>query len=249
MPSGGAGTQTFADLYKILYMPSGLGKWVSGRVLEKMGPGVYPKLVMVPAPVRPRPLPEGLWRASGGWPVSLKAFSTSMKSLSMGFRRACSASARDYEVAPSPIECSWCACPLNRQGGLRRVPGFCAIFEDKESSWGLEQNSLCCQGIPECPEAQRVPACHGGCGRGPGRTVFHSALIHPPHPHPRRGQRGAGFLLGAGVLPRTENTVVREEGRKKKSKQNPSLFLLQSSQPCREERFNQVSENRVQVPG
>lgn len=48
LPSGGAGTQTFADLYKILYMPSGLGKWVSGRVLEKMGPGVYPKLVMVP---------------------------------------------------------------------------------------------------------------------------------------------------------------------------------------------------------
>ena len=123
--SGGAGTQTFADLYKMLYVPSGLGKWVSGKVLEKMGSGFYPRLVMVP-PVRPRPLSEGLWRASRGRPVPLKVFSTGMKTQSVGFRRARSAPAQHLlEIIrfppppPPPLECCWCACSLNRQGGLK----------------------------------------------------------------------------------------------------------------------------------
>lgn len=124
LPSGEAGTQTFADLYKMLYVPSGLGKWASGKVL-KMGSGFYPRLVMVP-PVRPRPFSEGLRRASHGRPVPLKVFSTGMKTQSVGFRRARSAPAqhlleiiRSPPPPPPPIECCWCACSLNRQGGLK----------------------------------------------------------------------------------------------------------------------------------
>ena len=95
---------------------------VSGKVLEKMGSGFYPRLVMVP-PVRPRPLSEGLWRASRGRPVPLKVFRTGMKMQPVGFRRARSAPAQHLlEITrspPSPVECCWCACSLNGQGGLK----------------------------------------------------------------------------------------------------------------------------------